>query len=83
MAVVVEYMIKPNPGSDLKAILEMTHESAALWRKHGGEVRFSNRPFEVKHFQTIRHCSVDVASRARASLRNRRRALPPWDSRTR
>ena len=24
-------------------------------------VRFSNRPFEVKHFQTIRHCNVDVA----------------------
>ena len=35
------------------------------------DVCFSNRPFEVKHFQTIRHCSVDVASRARASLRNR------------
>ena len=26
-----------------------------------GHVRFSNRPFEVKHFQTIRRCSVDVA----------------------
>jgi len=24
-------------------------------------VRFSNRPFEVKHFQTIRHHCVDVA----------------------
>jgi len=34
-------------------------------------VRFSNRPFEVKHFRTISHCSVDVASRARASLRYR------------
>jgi hypothetical protein len=22
---------------------------------------FSNRPFGVKHFQTIHHCSVDVA----------------------
>ena len=22
---------------------------------------FSNRPFRVKHFQTIRRCSVDVA----------------------
>jgi hypothetical protein len=39
MSVVVEYVIKPNPGSDLKAILEMTHESAALWRKDGGKVR--------------------------------------------
>ncbi len=25
------------------------------------EFRFSNRPFGVKHFQTIHHCSVDVA----------------------
>ncbi len=33
--------------------------------------RFSNRPFWVKHFQTIHRRSVDVASRARASLRNR------------
>jgi hypothetical protein len=33
--------------------------------------RFSNRPFRVKRFQTIHHYSVDVASRARASLRNR------------
>jgi len=39
MSVVVEYTVQPNPGSDLKTILEMTHESAALWRKHGGKVR--------------------------------------------
>jgi hypothetical protein len=25
------------------------------------DVCFSNRPFEVKRFQTIHHCSVDVA----------------------
>ena len=39
MSVVVEYFVKPNPGCDLKVILELTHESAALWRKHGGKVR--------------------------------------------
>ena len=39
MSVVIEYTVKPNPGSDLKTILEMTHESAALWRRHGGKVR--------------------------------------------
>ena len=33
-------------------------------------VCFSNWPFGVKRFQTIHHHSVDVASRARASLRN-------------
>ena len=30
-------------------------------RRAQADVRFSNRPFEVKHFQTIRRCSVDVA----------------------
>jgi len=35
------------------------------------EVRFSNRRFGVKHFQTIHHCGVDVVHGARASLRNR------------
>src|SRR5664280_2728433 len=30
-------------------------------QRMGLYVRFSNRPFEVKHFQTIHHCSVDVA----------------------
>src|ERR1035437_5477245 len=34
-------------------------------------VCFSNRPFGVKHFQTIHHCGVECRSRARASLRNR------------
>src|SRR5262245_5991542 len=33
-------------------------------------VRFSNRPSRVKHFQAIHHFSVDVAH-ARASLRTR------------
>jgi hypothetical protein len=28
---------------------------------NGDDVRFSNRPFWVKHFQTIHHHSVDVA----------------------
>jgi len=27
----------------------------------GPDVRFSNRPVGVKHFQTIHHCRVDVA----------------------
>ena len=29
--------------------------------ERGRHVRFSNRPFSVKHFQTIRRCGVDVA----------------------
>jgi hypothetical protein len=30
-------------------------------RRRQLNVRFSNRPFGVKRFQTIRRCSVDVA----------------------
>src|SRR5271167_2827372 len=47
------------------------------------DVRFSNRPFGVKHFQTIRRCSVDVAHGLVLLFGIGTRALPSWDSRTR
>src|ERR1019366_3273420 len=46
-------------------------------------VRFSNRPFEVKHFQTVHYCSVDVAHRLPLLFGIGTKALPSWDSRTR
>ena len=45
-------------------------------------VRFSNRPFEVKHFQTIHHCSVDVAHGLVLLFGIGTKALPAWDPRT-
>src|ERR1039458_8900571 len=42
-------------------------------------VRFSNRPFEVKHFQTIHHCSVDVAHGLALLFGIGTKALPLWD----
>ena len=49
---------------------------------HASNVRFSNRPFGVKRIQTV-HGSMLMSTRALASLRNRRQALPLWDSMTR
>src|SRR4030088_3656148 len=46
-------------------------------------VLFSNRPFGVKRFQTIRHCSVDVARGLVLLFGIGTRALPSWDSKTR
>src|SRR5450759_1717701 len=46
-------------------------------------VRFSNRPFGVKHFQTIHHCSVDVAHGLVLLFGIGTKALPVWDSKTR
>src|ERR1035437_10054073 len=46
-------------------------------------VRFSNRPVGVKHFQTIHHCSVDVAHGLALLFGIGTKALPLWDSRTR
>ena len=43
---------------------------------------FSNRPFGVKHFQTIRRCSVDVAHRLALLFGIGTKALPSWDTRT-
>jgi hypothetical protein len=46
-------------------------------------VRFSNRPFGVKRFQTIRHHSVDVARGLVLLFGISTTALPSWVSRTR
>ncbi len=44
---------------------------------------FSNRPFEVKRSQTIRHSNVDVAHGLALLFGIGTRALPSWDTRTR
>ena len=46
-------------------------------------VRFSNRPFRVKRFQTIHQVSVDVTRRLVLLFGIGTEALPSWDSRTR
>jgi hypothetical protein len=47
-------------------------------------VRFSNRPFGVKHLQTIRHhCCVDVAHGLVLLFGIGTKAVPSWDSKTR
>src|SRR5471032_1289586 len=51
--------------------------------RHRHHVRFSNRPFGVKHFQTIHHCSVDVAHGLVLLFGIGTKALPSWDSKTR
>ena len=48
-----------------------------------GYVRFSNRPFWVKRFQTIRRFSVDVAHGLALLFGIGTKALPLWDSRMR
>ena len=45
--------------------------------------RFSNRPFRVKHLQTIRRRSVDVSHGLALLFGIGIRALPSWDSKTR
>src|SRR6476619_3681611 len=47
------------------------------------DVRFSNRPVGVKHFQAIRHCSVDVARRLALLYGIGTKAVPPWGPKTR
>jgi transposase len=46
-------------------------------------IRFSNRPFRVKHFQTIHHNSVDEARGLVLLFGIGTKALPAWDSKTR
>ncbi len=47
------------------------------------DVRFSNRPFWVKRFQTIHHHSIDIARGLVLLFGIGSKALPSWDSKTR
>ena len=49
----------------------------------GHNVRFSNRPFGVKRFQTIHQFSVDAARGLVLLFGIGTKALPSWDSKTR
>jgi hypothetical protein len=40
MSVVVQYVVRPNPGSDLEGVIGLAKESAVLWRKYGGKVSY-------------------------------------------
>jgi hypothetical protein len=58
-------MSRMGPFSDLVAALN--------------DVRLSNRPFGVKHFQTIHHCNVDVARGLVLLFGIGTRPLQSWD----
>ena len=47
------------------------------------DVRFSNRPVGVKHFQAIHRCNVDVTHGLALLFGIGTKALPSWDPRTR
>ena len=64
-------------------ILFQQHRSSAPLRAGAGHVRFSNRPFGVKRFQTIHHYGVDVAHGLALLFGFGTKALPAWDSKTR
>jgi hypothetical protein len=57
--------------------------NGAHYQEPYANVRFSNRQFGVKHFQTIHHYSVDVAHGLALLFGIGTKALPVWDSRTR
>jgi hypothetical protein len=56
---------------------------AALRHLDPAYVRFSNRPTEVKRFQTIRRHGLDVARGLVLLFGIGTTALPSWDSKTR
>src|SRR5450755_4914506 len=61
----------------------MGHKRTNHRRPKSTFVRFSNRPFWVKRFQTMHHCSVDVARGLVLLFGIGTKALPSWDSKTR
>jgi hypothetical protein len=60
--------------------IKLSPEASRSMQRFG---RFSNRPFWVKRFQTIRCCSVDVSHGLTLLFGLGTKALPSWESRTR
>src|SRR5262252_3185573 len=82
-----EFILHAPPG-DGSAALSTALSDSGLWPEGAGptcllHVRFSNRPFGVKRFQTINHHSVDVAHGLVLLFGIGTKALPSWDSKTR
>ena len=71
---------RPHPRARIRTSA-VVHKPAVGGRAE--HVRFSNRPFEVKRFQTIHHHSVDVARGLVLLFGIGTKALPSWDSKTR
>jgi hypothetical protein len=77
----------PDPQSRHCPDFVAAHESGSGTSRHFAATqhfdRFSNRPFGVKHFQTVRRCGVDVARGLLLLFGIGAKALPSWDSKTR
>src|ERR1039457_4958060 len=67
----------------MRTMLPSGHSRPSYRTPFPVNVCFSNRPFGVKHFQTIHDCSVDVAHGLALLFGLGTTALPSWDSRTR
>ena len=37
-SVILQYVCKPNPSADMLALMKLTREATALWKKHAAEV---------------------------------------------
>jgi hypothetical protein len=74
MSVVVQYVVRPNPGTDPAKITELAKEGAVLWRKHGGKLthwtvavgEVGNRVLSItfENFAAYTKSSIDGHSRS-------------------
>jgi hypothetical protein len=78
-----EHMAAPTNAANLKKALANSEPSTHGTNAKYCDVRFSNRPFGVKRFQTIHQHSVDVAHGLVLLFGIGAKALPSWDSKTR
>jgi hypothetical protein len=70
-------------GSQLKTLHIQRQKFKKIAEAKVSDVCFSNRPFWVKHFQTVPLLRFDVARGLALLFGLGTRALPSWDSKTR
>ena len=75
-AAMIQFVFRPNPGSNITTILEFCKTAADLWRKHGGEVHLwtiqvgeiGNMAFTVQAESTARLGAITDAVNADPAL---------------
>jgi hypothetical protein len=68
--VVLQFVSRPRPGSDLATVIQIAKEAAVLWRKHGANVSYwSIIGGEVGNYAFVaRYDSVESYGRGMASI---------------
>jgi hypothetical protein len=81
-ATVVQYVFKPNPGTNMQDLVGMIKEAAEMWRKHGADVSlWSVQVGEIGNMTFFVRCESAAKLGATLDALNADAAFVAWRAR--